>query len=123
RGFVVDVPLPLTTVTDDFIAVWSSLLPIVVRRFQPAQIIVSAGFDFLSGDPIAGLPVALRAVDALCGLFGQVADDCGASLCFVLEGGYSLPNLVASGRSLAQDFGSAASAVAVPDASLPSSPR
>jgi acetoin utilization deacetylase AcuC-like enzyme len=122
-GFVVDVPLPLTTVTEDFIAVWSSLLPIVGRRFQPAAIIVSAGFDFLTGDPIAGLPVGLRAVDSLCGLFGQVADDCGASLCFVLEGGYSLPNLAASGRSLALDFGGAASSVPVPESSLPSSPR
>ena len=122
-GFVVDVPLPLTTMTEDFVAVWSSLLPAIVSRFRPASIVVSAGFDFLTGDPIAGLPVAARAVDSLCGLFGQAADDCGASLCFVLEGGYSLANMTASGLALARDFGMAAGDVMVPASSLPSSPR
>ena len=122
-GFVVDVPLPLTTITEDFVAVWSSLLPAIVKRFRPTTLVVSAGFDFLTGDPIAGLPVAARAVDSLCGLFGQVADDCGAALCFVLEGGYSIENMLASGRSVARDFGVAAGSVEVPAASLPSSPR
>ena len=122
-GFVVDVPLPLTTITDDFVAVWSSLLPVITQRFRPARIVVSAGFDFLLGDPIAGLPVTARAVDSLCGLFGNVAEACGASLCFVLEGGYSLANMTASGLALAHDFGAASGEVAVPASSLPSSPQ
>lgn len=121
-GFVVDVPLPLTTMTDDFVAVWATLLPVIASRFRPACILVSAGFDFLTGDPIAGLPVGARAVDSLCGLFGQVADECGASLCFVLEGGYSLANMTASGLALARDFGCAAGEVTVPVSALPSSP-
>jgi acetoin utilization deacetylase AcuC-like enzyme len=122
-GFVVDVPLPLTTITDDFVAVWSSLLPAITQAFRPARILVSAGFDFLAGDPIAGLPVAARAVDSLCGLFGQAADACGASLCFVLEGGYSLANMTASGLALARDFGEASGKVEVPASSLPASPQ
>jgi acetoin utilization deacetylase AcuC-like enzyme len=122
-GFVLDVPLPLTTITDDFVAVWSSLLPVITQSFHPARIIVSAGFDFLAGDPIAGLPVTARAVDALCGLFGLAADACGASLCFVLEGGYSLENMSASGLALAQDFGAESGEVVVPVSSLPSSPH
>ncbi|HEY5095888.1 MAG TPA: hypothetical protein VII69_12305, partial [Candidatus Eremiobacteraceae bacterium] len=122
-GFVVDVPVPLTTITDDFIAVWATLLPVIASSFRPATIIVSAGFDFLMGDPIAGLPVAGRAVDSLCGLFGQVADECGASLCFVLEGGYSIENMTASGLALARDFGCASGEVQVPVSALPSSPH
>ena len=122
-GFVVDVPLPLTTTTDDFVSVWSSLFPAIVHRFRPSSIIVSAGFDFLTGDPIAGLPITVRAVDSLCGMFGQAADDCGASLCFVLEGGYSLENMTASGAAVARDFGSRSSDVVVPAAAMPSSPR
>ena len=122
-GFVVDVPLPVTTITDDFVAVWATLLPVIASSFRPASIIVSAGFDFLTGDPIAGLPVSARAVDSLCGLFGHVADECGASLCFVLEGGYSLENMTASGLSLARDFGSASGEVHVPVSALPASPR
>jgi acetoin utilization deacetylase AcuC-like enzyme len=122
-GFVVDVPLPLTTFTEDFVAVWSSMLPAIVKKLRPATIVVSAGFDFLTGDPIAGLPVTTRAVDSLCGLFGQTADDCGAALCFVLEGGYSIENMTASGLAVARDFGAASGQVEVPASSLPSSPR
>lgn len=118
-GFVVDIPLSHSIDTDDFVAVWASLLPVAARRLRPSSIIVSAGFDFLSGDPIAGLPVAPRAVDALCGLLGEVAAQENASLAFVLEGGYSLDNLRASGSSLAYDFGKHAPDVHVPEAHEP----
>jgi acetoin utilization deacetylase AcuC-like enzyme len=122
-GFVIDVPLPHSTSTDDFIAVWSSLLPPLARRLRPSVILVSAGFDFLSGDPIAGLPVAPRAVDALCGLLGSVADEHRAALALILEGGYSLDNLRASGSSLARDFGARSGDVHVPGGATPTDAR
>lgn len=122
-GFVVDVPLPLDTQTDDFVAVWSSLLPALAARLRPSVILVSAGFDFLAGDPIAVLPVSPRAVDSLCGLLGMVALEHRAALAMILEGGYSLENLRASGRAVAADFGSRSSEVAVPAGALPSHPR
>lgn len=122
-GFVVDIPLPHSTDTEDFVAVWSSLLPVLAQRLQPKVLIVSAGFDFLAGDPIAGLPVAPRAVDALCGLLGHVANRHAAGLALVLEGGYSLDNLRASGSSLAYDFGKHAPDVHVPHARVPSDER
>jgi acetoin utilization deacetylase AcuC-like enzyme len=122
-GFVVNIPLPHSTDTDDFIAVWASLLPVIAERMRPSAIVVSAGFDFLSGDPIAGLPVAPRTVDALCGLLGEVANCHGAGLAFVLEGGYSLDNLRASGSSLAYDFGKHSPDVHVPAAKQPRDER
>jgi len=105
-GFVLDIPLPHSTDTDDFTNVWAQLLPLAARRVQPKTIIVSAGFDFLAGDPIAGLSVAARAVDSLCDLLGETAAEHNASLAFVLEGGYSLDNLRASGESLGRVFSS-----------------
>ncbi|HLJ82836.1 MAG TPA: histone deacetylase [Candidatus Eremiobacteraceae bacterium] len=123
-GFIIDVPLPLSTVTDDFIAVWASLLPPLVRRLRPAALLVSAGFDFLAGDPIAGLPVSLRAVDALCALFGSVASERGIALSFIFEGGYSLENLTASGASMARTFNDGQSrATHAPGAGEPASPK
>jgi acetoin utilization deacetylase AcuC-like enzyme len=123
EGFVVDIPLPHSTDTHDFVAVWSSLLPVLAARLRPKTILVSAGFDFLAGDPIAGLPVAPRAVDALCGLLGDVANRHDAALAFILEGGYSLDNLRASGSSLAYDFGKHAPDVHVPQAEQPHDER
>ena len=122
-GFVIDIPLSHSTSTDEFVAVWSSLLPALVRRLQPQAILVSAGFDFLSGDPIAGLPVAPRAVDSLCGLLGDVAQERASALAMILEGGYSLDNLRASGAKLAYDFGKHASEVHVPRPSQPDDAR
>jgi len=103
-GFVIDIPLPLGTGTEDFIAVWASLLPPLARRVAPKLILISAGFDFLSGDPIAGLPVALRAVDELCCSLQAVSAECAAPLAFVLEGGYSLENMRGSGQVVATSF-------------------
>jgi len=122
-GFVVDIPLPLTTMTDDFIAVWAALLPPLAAKLEPKAILVSAGFDFLAGDPIAGLPVAPRAVDALCALIGSVAQEHRAALAFILEGGYSLDNLRQSAAKVAYDFGKHSGDVHVPDASMPGDPR
>jgi len=122
-GFVIDIPLAHATDTDDFIAVWATLLPALAARLQPKAILVSAGFDFLSGDPIAGLPVAPRAVDALCGLLGDVAARHHALLAMILEGGYSLDNLRASGTKLAYDFGKHSTDVHVPDAAHPGDAR
>ena len=122
-GFVVDIPLPLTTQTDDFIAVWSSILPPLARRLQPRAILVSAGFDFLAGDPIAGLPVAPRAVDALCALIGSVAEEHHAALAMILEGGYSLDNLRQSAAKVAYDFGKHSGDVHVPAGAQPGDMR
>ena len=82
-----------------------TLLPPLARAIKPSTILVSTGFDFLEGDPIAGLPVKGEAVDALCALLAQTSAEHGAALAFILEGGYSLPNLRASGRSMALCFG------------------
>jgi acetoin utilization deacetylase AcuC-like enzyme len=123
EGFIVDIPLAHSTDTEDFVAVWASLLPVVAQRIRPRTIIVSAGFDFLAGDPIAGLPIAPRAVDALCGLLGHLAALHDAGLALVLEGGYSLDNLRASGSSLAYDFGKHAPDVHVPVAQQPRDER
>jgi acetoin utilization deacetylase AcuC-like enzyme len=99
------------------------LLPPLAARLNPKTIVVSTGFDFLEGDPIAGLPVHVEAVDALCGLLGETAAEHDAGLAFVLEGGYSLPNLRASGRSLARSFGADENKIHVPTGHMPNDPR
>lgn len=123
NGFVIDIPLPHSTDTKDFLAVWSSILPTAAARLQPKAILVSAGFDFLAGDPIAGLPIATSSVDGLCALLGDVAARHHARMGLILEGGYLLDNLRASGRSLASDFGKNAGGIAVPAAALPKDER
>jgi len=119
KGFVLDIPLPHSTDTADFLAVWSSLLPVVANRIKPQAIVVSAGFDFMAGDPIAGLPIAPRAVGLLCDLFRAVASEHDARLAFVLEGGYALENLRIAGAALASSFSNGAEPAGMPAAESP----
>lgn len=123
EGFLIDIPLGLGTTTHDFVAVWSSLLPRLARALKPATIVVSAGFDFIDGDPIAGLPVTADAVEALCALLGATAIEHNAALALVLEGGYSLKNLRASGEMLASSFGVRSSKIRVPPTQTPHDAR
>lgn len=109
NGFVVDIPLPHTTATEDFLAVWSSLLPALARHIEPKIVLVSAGFDFLAGDPIAGLPISLQAVDGLCGLLTRLSEETSAPLALIFEGGYNLDNLRASGEAVGRAFSAASS--------------
>lgn len=123
NGFVIDIPLGLETTTADFVDVWARLLPPLAKAFKPSTIVVSAGFDFIHGDPIAGLAVAPDAVQALSALLGETAAEHNAALAFVLEGGYSLPNLRASGAMLARSFGAEATRVHVPSGHAPGDER
>lgn len=118
-GFVIDIPLPLDTVTGDFVGVWTTLLPALAKAMRPKTIVVSAGFDFLQNDPIAGLPVSVEAVKLLCGLIGQTAAEHDAALALVLEGGYDLNNLRLSAEMLARAFTPDASTTHVPAAHAP----
>ncbi|HXW77007.1 MAG TPA: histone deacetylase [Candidatus Eremiobacteraceae bacterium] len=122
-GFIIDIPLGHTTDTTDFIATWASLAGPLAAQLEPAAVLVSAGFDFLAGDPIAGLPVGIDAVDALCALIGSIAQTHGASLAFILEGGYATENLRGAGERLARSFGSESGRVAVPVAARPNDIR
>ena len=122
-GFVIDIPLPLDTSTGDFVGVWSTLLPVVAKAMRPRTIVVSAGFDFLQNDPIAGLPVSVEAVKLLSSLIGQTAAEHDASVALVLEGGYDLNNLRLSAEMLARAFTSDASHTHVPAAHTPQDER
>ncbi len=118
-AFVIDIPLPLDTGTGDFVGVWTSLLPPLAKALRPATIVVSAGFDFLQNDPIAGLPVSIESVKLLSGLIGETAAENGAAVALVLEGGYDLNNMRLSAETLARSFGQDGSRVHVPAAHMP----
>jgi acetoin utilization deacetylase AcuC-like enzyme len=102
RGFVLDIPLTHQTDGETFVGVWQLLLPATVRRLRPTVIFVSAGFDWMAGDPIAGLPIGPQALPPLFSLFAATAQESGSALVFVLEGGYSLANMRAAGAALAK---------------------
>jgi acetoin utilization deacetylase AcuC-like enzyme len=94
---VVNIPLPASGIsTEAFIAVWERLLPEICRRVRPDSIVVSAGFDFVAGDPVGDLGVDVAACGALAAAVNAAAFEwCDGRLLYVLEGGYLIDALTA----------------------------
>lgn len=89
---VVNAPLPASGVTTRaFVGLWQQLLPDIAARVRPDLIVVSAGFDYVKGDPIGDLGIDVDAAGELAALIRQVAmEHCSNRVAYVLEGGYQI---------------------------------
>jgi len=98
---VINVPLPPHAFgTEQFVALWERLLRIAAQRTRPDLLIVSAGFDYVAGDPVGDLGVDVDAAGRLASAVNAAAQDfCSGRVAYVLEGGY---NTDALARSVAQ---------------------
>jgi acetoin utilization deacetylase AcuC-like enzyme len=103
NDLIVNVPLPVTGVsTEAFVAVWEELLPLVASAVRPDFLAISAGFDYVSGDPVGDLGVGVEAAGALASTIDAVAAQyCAGRVAYVLEGGYDLDALTASIATIA----------------------
>jgi acetoin utilization deacetylase AcuC-like enzyme len=95
-GTLVNVPLAASGIsTEAFVAIWASALRAIAKRLRPSLLIVSAGYDFVAGDPVGDLGVAPSAAEQLGRLVREIADTyCDGRALFVLEGGYD-PDVLA----------------------------
>ncbi len=95
---IVNLPLPPHDLgTEAFVAAWETLLPRVAARVRPDILIVSAGFDYVAGDPVGDLGVDLSAAARLAGIINDVAQTyCNGRVAYILEGGYDTRTLAAS---------------------------
>jgi acetoin utilization deacetylase AcuC-like enzyme len=95
---IVNVPLPPHGFgTEPFIALWEALLPRVVEHVRPDILIVSAGFDYVAGDPVGDLGVDVSAATHLAAAIERVAQaHCNGRVAYILEGGYDTAALAQS---------------------------
>jgi acetoin utilization deacetylase AcuC-like enzyme len=98
---IVNLPLPPHAFgTEAFIAAWERLLPLVAAHVRPNLVIVSAGFDYVTGDPVGDLGVDVSAASHLAAIVNDVAQTyANGRIAYVLEGGYDT-------RALARSVGS-----------------
>jgi acetoin utilization deacetylase AcuC-like enzyme len=89
-GAVLNVPLPVSGVsTEAFVAIWEWLAREAARQLRPDAIVVSAGFDYVAGDPVGDLGVEVGAAASLAAAIDGVAwEFCHGRAAYVLEGGY-----------------------------------
>lgn len=95
---IVNVPLPPHAFgTEAFVALWEALLPRVAERVRPDMLLVSAGFDYVAGDPVGDLGVEVFAASHLAATIERIARTyCNGRFAYVLEGGYDTRALAQS---------------------------
>jgi len=98
RGATLNIPMvPGSGDAEYFSAIESLILP-KLDAFKPQVLLLSAGFDTHSDDPLADIELSEEGFETITRLLAQAADvHCQGRLVSALEGGY---NLRALGRSV-----------------------
>ncbi len=84
----VNVPLPAGTGDDSWLAAIQDRVLPALEEHAPQALLLSAGFDAWSGDPLGGFNVTEEGFAELGRAIGRTARRCGSRLVSVLEGGY-----------------------------------
>jgi acetoin utilization deacetylase AcuC-like enzyme len=93
EGTICNVPLPAGTDDGGYLYTIDEVLAPALERFDPELLLVSAGFDSHRHDPISRMRVSTDGFGHQTIALREVADDAGAPIAFVLEGGYGLDTL------------------------------
>jgi acetoin utilization deacetylase AcuC-like enzyme len=86
---VLNVPLPAGSTDEDYLLVFDEVVEPAVTVFEPALVLVSAGFDAHEEDPLAEMLVTEAGFRELARRSAALGPKFGA----VLEGGYNLETL------------------------------
>ncbi len=93
-GFTVNVPLPARSGEEAYAAAFAGVFLPVLREYDPALIIASAGYDAHAADPLGGMSLQSASFGRFAAQLASLAREVGAApLALVLEGGYNLEAL------------------------------
>lgn len=90
KGYNINVPLPAGTDDAGFIAAFEEILVPAALEFMPDMILVSAGQDACANDGLAQMKMSVEGFAVLAFIVKSIANESGAKLAAVLEGGYDL---------------------------------
>lgn len=90
EGFTVNCPLGYGKTDGQYLAIYESVAAPIIAAFKPGLILVSAGFDAHTSDPIGGMRLSSQGYGAIAGVIRDAAQAVGAPVVYTLEGGYSL---------------------------------
>ncbi len=90
KGFNVNIPLEMGCSDADYANIFRRILFPIARRYQPAIILVAAGFDIHHGDPLRSMSVTEAGFSRMTELLMEMAAElCEERLVLALEGGYN----------------------------------
>ncbi|HDS46070.1 MAG TPA: histone deacetylase [Methanomicrobia archaeon] len=90
EGYTVNIPLPIGSGDAEYLFALTAILVPIAREFQPECVLVSAGFDTHSTDPLASMKVSTSGFGAFAELVLAIANEqCWGRVILTLEGGYN----------------------------------
>lgn len=94
KGFTLNFPLPAGTDDSTYNLIFQQIIDPVGQAYKPDLILVSAGFDAYTEDPLAGMDVSPKGFAGIAKCILNLADKvCQGKVIFALEGGYHLAGL------------------------------
>jgi acetoin utilization deacetylase AcuC-like enzyme len=97
EGYTVNIPISKGYGDGEYIEIFRTVLPVLAEKFKPGLILVSAGFDTHSTDPLGGMKMTTRGFAGLTRCLMDVASmTCDGKLVMCLEGGYATDALADS---------------------------
>ena len=91
-----NVPLPAGSGDATYEEAFEKIILPSLRRFRPATLLISAGFDAWQADPVGGMRVSEQAFRDWGRWLGEIAEElCSGRILVTLEGGYDLEALPA----------------------------
>jgi acetoin utilization deacetylase AcuC-like enzyme len=96
EGYSLNLPVPGGTGERAFLSLVEHVVAPAARQYRPDLILVSAGYDAHRHDPLGGLALDTDAFGALSRQVRALAEELGAPVGAVLEGGYDLRALAGS---------------------------
>ncbi|MCU0630919.1 MAG: histone deacetylase, partial [Methanoregulaceae archaeon] len=85
KGYTLNAPIREGSTLPDYLHVFNGIFLPAIEKFSPDVVIISAGFDPLSDDPIGGIKLTTDDFGVLTYITARSA---GVPLALVLEGGY-----------------------------------
>jgi acetoin utilization deacetylase AcuC-like enzyme len=105
-GFTVNVPMPATFGDPEYLKVFDRVILPLGRQYRPEFILVSAGFDCHSRDPLGSMRVSEEGFVAMTRRIKRLAAECcGGKMIATLEGGYDLDALRSSVAGVIDELG------------------
>lgn len=93
KGFTYNIPMRYGSGDKEYIEAYRDILPGLIKNFRPDIVLVSAGYDILSTDPLSGINVTsegLRNINRGILLRSTTTFFPSIPYIFILEGGYDI---------------------------------
>ena len=89
EGYTVNMPVPAGSGSEEFLALTEHVVAPIARAYEPALIMISAGYDAHRADPLASCAVETVAYGEMTAAIRDVAAELGVGVLVLLEGGYA----------------------------------